>query len=86
MVMIDSLERFDDQTAEAVKTFARGDYGLDANGQVAEPILIECLAQTVAAGQGSLARARGQGQSEGMLVGVSGDCFEDEGEDFHLND
>ena len=72
MVMIDSLERFDDQTAEALKTFSRGDYGLDDNGRVAEPMLIECLAQTVAAGLGSLARMQGQEPAEGMLVGVSG--------------
>lgn len=72
LVLIDSLKRYDQETAEASKTFASNDYGLTTDGEVAEPMLIECLAQTVAAAQGSHARSHGHKPAEGMLVGVSG--------------
>ena len=71
MVLIDSLTRCDSETAEASKTFTSADYGLEAAGRVSEPMLIECLAQTVAAAQGSQARSHGRKPAEGMLVGVS---------------
>ena len=70
MVMIDSLVRCDTQSAVALKTFDRDDYGVSGD-HVLEPALIECLAQTVAAMYGSLARASGLSPRMGMLVGVS---------------
>ena len=72
MVLIDSLTRCDSETAQASKTFTSGDYGLEEDGRVTEPMLIECLAQTVAAAQGRQARLHGDEPAEGMLVGVSG--------------
>lgn len=75
MVLIDSLIRCDAETAEAAKTFTGADYGLDADGRVAEPMLIECLAQTVAAAHGYRARLHGHKPADGMLVGVSGFDF-----------
>jgi predicted hotdog family 3-hydroxylacyl-ACP dehydratase len=71
MVLIDSLTCCDSDTAQASKKFTSADYGLDADGRVSEPMLIECLAQTLAAAQGRQAQLHGLQPAEGMLVGVS---------------
>lgn len=71
MLMIESLVRVESDSATATKTFSSGDYGLEGR-YVLEPVLIECLAQTVAALQGYHARKSGKEPSEGMLVGVNG--------------
>lgn len=69
MVMIDALVSGGEDAATAVKTFAPADYGAD-RGTVLEPVLIECVAQTVAAMHGAAAQAAGRPPAQGMLVGV----------------
>jgi 3-hydroxyacyl-[acyl-carrier-protein] dehydratase len=73
MIMIESLVEVGSDSATARKTFSSGEYGLDGR-YVLEPLLIECLAQTVAALQGYHARKSGGEASGGMLVSV--DSFE----------
>jgi predicted hotdog family 3-hydroxylacyl-ACP dehydratase len=70
MIMIDALVHIESDSATAIKTFSAGDYGLDGQ-YVSEPLLIECLAQTVAAAQGYHARKAGKAAPKGMLVGVN---------------
>jgi predicted hotdog family 3-hydroxylacyl-ACP dehydratase len=70
MVMIDELTHCDQTSATAVKTFSKHDYGAAEEG-VLEPALIECLAQTMAAAYGLIARSAGEAPAIGMLVGVS---------------
>ena len=72
MVMIDRLVECSAEAATAVKTFRSGDYGLGDDGRVAEPALIECLAQTAAAMHGANRDPRDSARHEGMLVGVDG--------------
>ena len=70
MVMIDSLLECGETSGTAVKTFSADSYGADGKA-VSEPVLVECLAQTVAAMQGRQARDRGTSPAGGMLVGIS---------------
>jgi len=71
MIMVDSLVHIERDSAMATKTFKSGDYGLHGR-LVPEPLLIECLAQTVAALNGCHARLSGKGPARGMLAGVTG--------------
>jgi predicted hotdog family 3-hydroxylacyl-ACP dehydratase len=71
MVMIDSVEETGEASVRAAKTFAPGDFGTDGE-QVIEPVLVECLAQAVAAIQGIEARKTGNAPAAGMLVGIDG--------------
>ena len=73
MVMIDSISEWDGESARGVKVFREDDYASSDAG-LAEVILIECLAQTVAAMSGLNARQSGHPPGMGMLVGV--DHFE----------
>jgi predicted hotdog family 3-hydroxylacyl-ACP dehydratase len=70
MIMIESLVEVESDSARATKTFSAGDYGVHKK-HVLEPVLIECLAQTVAALQGHQARESGNAPALGMLAAVS---------------
>ena len=74
MIMIDQFIRDSDTTGTAVKQFSGEDYGCE-NGVVLQGILIECVAQTIAAhhGQTNLNRDNLE-PSMGMLVTI--DHFE----------
>ena len=74
MVMIDALVECSGTTARAVKIFPESAYGA-RDGRIAEALLIECLAQTVAAMQGLQARVQCLPPLQGMLVGVSDFVF-----------
>ena len=70
MVMIDGYKRVSDDLALSEKKFSAGDYGC-SNGTVLDSILIECLAQTVAAHHGYKAlQEKSQKPVMGMLVTV----------------
>jgi predicted hotdog family 3-hydroxylacyl-ACP dehydratase len=73
MLLIDRLIKADSSFALAEKTFTNNDYGVE-NGTILEVALLECMAQTTAAGQGNKALKRGETPGQGMLVGV--DHFE----------
>ena len=74
MILIDSYTRISETKAVAEKQFSPGDFGC-TNGFVLEPILIECMAQTVAAHHGFKAlKTKETRPSKGMLVSV--DSFE----------
>ncbi|MDA3915356.1 MAG: hypothetical protein PF690_00080 [Deltaproteobacteria bacterium] len=70
MLMIDSYSRIDNNNALSEKKFQEGDYGCE-NGVVIDSILIECVAQTVAAHYGyqSLIK-KDKNPGIGMLVSV----------------
>lgn len=70
MVMIDELLSYDQDSAVAAKCFDDNSYGAH-DGVVAEPLLIEAMAQTVAAFHGKHRRQQGMEPSMGMLVGVN---------------
>lgn len=70
MILIDELVHWDDENCEAIKLFHDGDFGT-SEGYISESILIECLAQTVAAMQGAILHEQGRRQTTGMLVGVN---------------
>lgn len=70
MVMIDELLGCDQDSAIAVKCFDDNSYGA-LNGIVAEPLLIEAMAQTVAAFYGKHRQQHGLEPELGMLVGVN---------------
>ncbi len=70
MVMIDGYQRTSDDSALSEKSFCAGDYGC-SNGTVIDSILIECLAQTVAAHHGHRAlQEKNLEPAMGMLVAV----------------
>ena len=70
MIMVDGYKRISKDSALAEKTFRPKDYGCN-NGIVVESILIECIAQTVAAHYGYKALKReDQKPAMGMLVTV----------------
>jgi predicted hotdog family 3-hydroxylacyl-ACP dehydratase len=71
MVMINKLIQADEVKATARKTFFQDSYGV-SEGKIAEPLLIEALAQTVAALHGYHLQQSGKEPPVGMLVGVSG--------------
>ena len=74
MILIDRIVSAHEGSAVAEKTFPHGAYG-SHEGHVLEPALIECLAQTVAALQGTLARRAGEPPAPGLLGGVSDFAF-----------
>ena len=70
MLMIDCYEKIDNDNALSEKTFQKGDYGCE-NGVVIDSILIECVAQTIAAHywyQSLIKKEKSSGI--GMLVSV----------------
>ena len=69
MLMIDELLRSDERSAEARVCF-KGKELATNRGEVLEWALIESLAQTVAALQGSIAQKLGSPPGRGMLTGV----------------
>ncbi|MCP3940722.1 MAG: hypothetical protein GY710_04475 [Desulfobacteraceae bacterium] len=70
MVMIDGYKRISDDCAMAEKTFSAESYGC-ANKTVLDGILIECLAQTVAAHHGyKVLQDNNIEPAMGLLVGV----------------
>lgn len=72
--MIDEFIRESDTTGTAVKQFSGDDYGCE-NGMVLQGILIECIAQTIAAHQGRTnLEKKESGPAMGMLVTI--DHFE----------
>lgn len=74
MIMIDCYSKIDDKRAFAEKTFSPGDYGCHKR-IVLNSILIECVAQTVAAHFGYNAMVEKKEEPiVGMLVAV--DSFE----------
>jgi len=74
MIMIDGYCKIDDKRAFSEKTFSADDYAV-GRGFVMESILIECLAQTVAAHSGYNAVVeKNSPPGQGMLVTV--DAFE----------
>ncbi|MBU4318778.1 MAG: hypothetical protein KKF30_16085 [Proteobacteria bacterium] len=75
MIMIDCYEKIDKNRACAEKTFLPGDYG-NHKGTVLESVLIECVAQTVAAHFGYNEMIENtQNKMFGMLVSVDGFIF-----------
>lgn len=70
MVMIDGYQKIDDNSGIGEKTFIHTDYSIH-NGHVIDSILIECIAQAVAAHSGydSLFQKKTPNKS-GMLVAV----------------
>ena len=74
MIMIDGYCKIDDKRAFSEKTFSADDYAV-GRGFVMESILIECLAQTVAAHSGYNAVVEKKNRpGQGLLVAV--DLFE----------
>ena len=70
MLMIDCYKRIDNDNALSEKTFREGDYGCE-NGLVIDSILIECVAQTVAAHYGYKSlMIKKKNSGIGMLVSV----------------
>ena len=70
MVMIDGYKRISDDAAQSEKKFSAKDYGC-SNGKVIASILIECLAQTVAAHHGyKILQKKDPEPTMGMLVSV----------------
>ena len=69
MVMVDELIEFEGDSARAVKEFGRSDYEIE-EGFVTQSLLIEALAQTVAAMFGREAAQKGLPPAIGMLTGV----------------
>ena len=70
MIMIDELVSCEHDSAVAVKCFDDNDFGV-FGGIVLEPLLVEAMAQTVAAMDGEGRRQKGEEPSPGMLVGVN---------------
>jgi len=74
MLMIDGYKRIDNNNALSEKKFGGGDYGCE-NKIVIDSILIECVAQTVAAHYGYQSLLKKEKNPEiGMLVSV--DAFD----------
>jgi len=74
MIMIDGFEKTSKDSGTATKTFSPGDYACEA-GLVLPGILVECVAQTVAAHRGwDRLKDRGKDPAMGMLVAI--DQFE----------
>jgi len=73
MIMIDTYKRIDNDTAVSEKIFRETDYGCK-NGMVIDSILIECVAQTVAAHYGYQAIIKKE-KSPGIGMLVSVDTF-----------
>lgn len=71
MVWIDAIIECDDESATSTKVFSGDDYGAECS-KIPETVLIECLAQTIAAMNGVSARRLGRPVARGMLVGVDG--------------
>ncbi|MFO7749229.1 MAG: hypothetical protein R6V54_03965 [Desulfobacteraceae bacterium] len=70
MIMIDGYCRIDDKRALSEKTFSADDYAV-CRGFVMDSVLIECLAQTVAAHSGYNAVVEKKSRpGQGMLVAV----------------
>lgn len=70
MVMIDRFTRESDTAGTAIKQFSASDYGCE-NGRVTPAVLIECVAQTVAAHHGCDRLDNPSGEPAlGMLVAV----------------
>lgn len=75
MIMLDSYKKIDGKTACSEMHFGPGNYGCE-NGYVLESILIECVAQTVAAHYGYKSLGKNDGDSElGMLTSVDSFIF-----------
>jgi predicted hotdog family 3-hydroxylacyl-ACP dehydratase len=73
MIMIDELLTSENDSAVAIKCFDDNSYGT-CDGIVAQPLLVEAMAQTVAALHGKHRQQNGMEPSPGMLVGI--DSFE----------
>jgi predicted hotdog family 3-hydroxylacyl-ACP dehydratase len=70
MLMIDAYSKIDNNNALSEKTFQEGSYGCQ-NGVVIDSILIECVAQTVAAHYGyQLLEEENTNFEIGLLVSV----------------
>ncbi|MDY0222234.1 MAG: hypothetical protein RBR67_13940 [Desulfobacterium sp.] len=70
MVMIDRYSRVSDTHGTAEKMFSRKDYGCE-DGYVLQAVLVECIAQTVAAHHGYSQMETGSGSpAMGMLVAI----------------
>jgi predicted hotdog family 3-hydroxylacyl-ACP dehydratase len=70
LIMIDNYRKIDNDTAYSQKVFTPDDYGC-SNGYVSDSILVECIAQTVAAHYGYQALVEKNNKpGVGMLVSV----------------
>ena len=74
MLMIDFYKRIDKDNALSEKAFQKNDYGCE-NGIVIDSILIECVAQTVAAHYGYQSMMENK-KDAGMGMLVSVDTFD----------
>lgn len=74
MIMIDNYKRISGDNAFSEKTFQKNDYGCE-NGIVINSILIECVAQTVAAHYGYQIIIMKKEKSPGIGMLVSVDAF-----------
>ena len=70
MLFLDQLIEWEGADALAHKVFKKDSYGV-VNGQVTEPVLVEGLAQTMAAKKGMESYVVGEKAGLGMLVGVN---------------
>ncbi|MCF6248086.1 MAG: hypothetical protein L3J69_12095 [Desulfobacula sp.] len=81
MLMIDSYQKIDSDTAYSVKHFTQDSYGCE-NGFVIDSMLIESVAQTVAAHYGYKALEKNQSDPDpGMLTNVDTFVFHEKVKD-----
>lgn len=70
MVLVDDVPIWGAERIEATRTVRAGDPFVE-NGQLSDAALIECLAQTIAAGDAQHARDKGGRVIKGFLTGLT---------------
>lgn len=75
MILIDEVLKFGASSIAARRLVREGDPFVE-NGELADAALIECIAQTIAAGDAQYARSKGGRVLKGYLTGLTGLKFE----------
>lgn len=75
MVFIDEVLEYGAHEIRARRAVRAGDLFVDA-GELPDAALIECIAQTIAAGDAQYARSKGGRVRKGYLTGLTGVKFE----------
>ncbi|MCC6573244.1 MAG: hypothetical protein IT462_05575 [Planctomycetes bacterium] len=75
MVFIDDVIEFGASEIRARRMVRTGDLFVE-NGELPDAALIECIAQTIAAGDAQYARSKGGRVRKGYLTGLTGVKFE----------
>jgi len=70
MLLVDDVLQWGPERIEARRTVREGDPFVE-NGELSDPALIECLAQTIAAGDAQHAREKGGRVVKGFLTGLT---------------